>query len=77
MWCNKHYENILQRDYKAENSSEDQLKEWLRKSFLNVDDDLKKPEHHKYLQDLRKEQPPNKPPLLQILESSKPKDNSE
>ena len=53
---------------------EDELKEWLRKSFLNVDEDLKKPEHVKYLQQLRKDKPPNKPPLLQILESSKSKD---
>jgi serine/threonine protein phosphatase PrpC len=73
VWCQEHYEQILNRDYNTTHS-EQERKEWLRKSFLNVDEDLKKPEHLKRLQELRKEKPPNKPPLLQILEQSKPKD---
>jgi serine/threonine protein phosphatase PrpC len=42
VWCNKHYENILNRDFNKDHSEEER-KEWLRKSFLNVDEDLKKP----------------------------------
>lgn len=40
----------------------------MRKSFLNVDDELKKQEVQKYLSNLRKDVPPNKSPLLKILE---------
>lgn len=73
VWCQQNYEQILSRDFNG-GHSENERKEWLRKSFLKVDEDLKKPEHLKKLQELRKEKPPNKPPLLQILEQSKPKD---
>ncbi len=72
-WCQAHYEGVLNRDHKKD-VSEEELKEWLRKSFLTVDEDLRTPEHQKYIKDLRKTVPPNKPPLLQILESTKPKD---
>ena len=39
VWCQKHYEDILQRDFNK-TQNEDELKEWLRKSFLKVDEDL-------------------------------------
>jgi len=44
IWCQKYYEEILNRDQK-DNGSEAEKKEWLRKSFLIVDEDLKTPVH--------------------------------
>jgi len=48
VWCQKYYEDILSRDFNPDQNDEE-VKEWLRKSFLNVDEDLRKPEHLKYL----------------------------
>jgi len=76
IWCSKFYELILRKDY-AEQGSEDDRKEWLRKSFLNVDVELQKHETQKYLANLRKDVPPNKSPLIQILEASRKQNEEE
>lgn len=77
IWCSKFYEMILSKDFNQE-ASEADYKEWLRRSFLNVDVEIVKQDAQNYLQKLRREQPPAKPPLLQILEASKkPSDKEE
>ena len=47
--------------------------EWLRKSFLEVDVELRKPEGQNRIGDLRREKPPKKPPILSILGEDKDK----
>jgi hypothetical protein len=41
-----------------------QTEEWLRQSFLKVDEELRKPEGQNELGDLRRAQPPQKPKIL-------------
>jgi len=45
----------------------------MRTSFLDVDVELKKPEGQNELGDLRREKPPAKPPIFEILDRSKAK----
>ena len=42
-------------------------KEWLRQSFLNVDEELKTQKGQNEVGDLRREKPPKKPAILNIL----------
>jgi serine/threonine protein phosphatase PrpC len=53
-------------------TKEDDIKEWLRRSFLIVDEEIQKPVNQDFLANIRRTQPPNKPPLLMMLEQSKP-----
>jgi serine/threonine protein phosphatase PrpC len=72
VWCHNHYQDILTNSQnKIQDSS---VEEWLRTSFLAVDDELRKPEGQNELGDLRRAQPPAKPPIFEILDRSKPKD---
>ena len=43
-------------------------REWLRKSFLDVDVEVEKYEGQKELAELRKSKPPKKPAVLSILQ---------
>ena len=70
IWCSKFYELILQKEFDPTKPEEDQ-KEWLRQSFLNVDVEICKDSTQTFLKKLRKDQPQAKAPLMQILEASK------
>jgi len=65
VFCQNHYEDILEKDKKMIDSGEH--KEWLRKSFLNVDDELREEKGQNELGDLRRQKPPKKPAILNIL----------
>jgi len=75
IYCQRHYENILKRD--VETIKTESVEEWLRKSFLNVDVELVKPEGQNEMGDMRREFPPAKPAILEILDKGKKKDSSE
>ena len=60
VWCDQNYMKIL-ADGKDQ---EEDTKEWLRTSFLNVDVEISKPEGQDAIGNLRREKPPAKPPLL-------------
>ena len=68
VYCDKNYMKILAD---GKNQEED-TKEWLRTSFMNVDVEITKPEGQDAIGNLRREKPPAKPPLLQILDQNKP-----
>lgn len=51
--------------------------EWLRQSFLNIDIELRTPQGQNELRALRKEKPPKKPALLNILSDEKDKKDDE
>ena len=53
------------------------VREWLRVSFLNVDVELKTPKGQNELGDLRREKPPKKPALLNILSDERDKKDEE
>ena len=53
------------------------MKEWLRLSFLYVDDELKTAQGQNELGDLRREKPPKKPALLNILSDERDKKDEE
>ena len=72
VWCNKHYEDVLTNTVTQDKG----INEWLRVSFLNVDKEIEKKEGQDEIGDLRREQPPAKPPLLQILDQNKSSDPS-
>lgn len=85
VYCGARYKEILNGiDSKALPGDRDaQVREWLRKSFLKVDEelraDLKKEEGAGILAAYRKEQPPKKPHILKILgdaEKKEPKEQS-
>lgn len=46
--------------------SEDE-REWLRRSFLKVDDEIRTPKGQNSIGDLRREKPPKKPPIMNLL----------
>jgi len=46
--------------------SEDE-REWLRRSFLKVDDEIRTPNGQNAIGDLRREKPPKKPPIMNLL----------
>lgn len=73
VFSNKHYENILQKEFKGTKD----VKEGLRVSFLNVDVELKTPSGQNELGDLRREKPPKKPALLNILSDDREKKEDE
>lgn len=56
---------------------EKDVKEGLRVSFLNVDVELKTPQGQNELGDLRREKPPKKPALLNILSDDREKKEDE
>ena len=56
---------------------EKDVREWLRVSFLNVDVELKTPKGQNELGDLRREKPPKKPALLNILSDERDKKDEE
>lgn len=47
--------------------SEDETKEWLRKSFLKVDEELETGEAKETLKQMRRDEPPKKPEMMQLL----------
>jgi serine/threonine protein phosphatase PrpC len=53
--------------------SKTNTREWLRQSFLKVDDELRKPEGQNAIGDLRRDKPPKKPAILNILGEDKDK----
>jgi len=53
------------------------VREGLRVSFLNVDVELKTPNGQNELGDLRREKPPKKPALLNILSDDREKKEDE
>ena len=61
----KNYQQIL-KDQSLFTSKED-IKEGLRRSFLNVDERLEAPEGMQFLEAMKKENPPAKSPLMKIL----------
>lgn len=71
VYAQMHYEKILGKEYEKLGSKDE--KEWLRLSFLNVDDELKKPEGQDIVGNLRREKPPKKPAILNILGEDKDK----
>lgn len=74
VFSNKHYEDILQKEF---NKKTKDVKEGLRVSFLNVDVELKTPAGQNELGDLRREKPPKKPALLNILSDDREKKEDE
>jgi len=73
VYSNKHYEDLLIKGLKEEKD----VKEWLRLSFLSVDDELKTAQGQNELGDLRREKPPKKPALLNILSDERDKKDEE
>jgi len=65
IFCQNHYEEILSKDMAMEGKGEQQ--EWLRQSFLKVDDEIRTPAGQDEIGDLRRDQPPKKPAILNIL----------
>ena len=65
VFCNKHYETILDETRDTIKSSDE--KEWLRQSFLKVDDKLRLPGGQNEIGDLRREKPPKKAAFLNML----------
>ena len=74
VFSNKHYEEILTTELKK---NEKDVREGLRLSFLNVDVELKTPQGQNELGDLRREKPPKKPALLNILSDERDKKDEE
>lgn len=74
VFSNKHYEEILTTELKKQ---EKDVREGLRLSFLNVDVELKTPQGQNELGDLRREKPPKKPALLNILSDERDKKDEE
>ena len=74
VFSNKHYEDILTKEMKMK---EKDVREWLRVSFLNVDVELKTAQGQNELGDLRREKPPKKPALLNILSDERDKKDEE
>lgn len=64
IWCRKNYEQIVEDGYPGDGKDEPTQKEWLRKTFLKVDEKIALPEAQDFLGNLRRTEPPNKPPLL-------------
>ena len=60
VWAFDHYPKILKETFKP-NMNEDETKEWLRRSFLIVDEQLETDEHVAKLIKMRTEVPPAKP----------------
>lgn len=74
VFSNKHYEEILTKEFKQNNKD---VQEGLRLSFLNVDVELMTPQGQNELGDLRREKPPKKPALLNILSDERDKKDEE
>lgn len=71
VYTRKHYEQILGKDY--DDVGQQDEREWLRQSFLKVDEELKTPKGQNEVGDLRREKPPKKPAILNILGDDKDK----
>lgn len=65
VYCKKHFPEILQSEA-ALCDSEGEGK-WMQRSFLKVDEMLRTEEGQNELGDLRREKPPKKPAILNIL----------
>ena len=65
VFCNNHYEEILEKHKDLLNK--DGEREWLRMSFLKVDEELRTEKGQNELGDLRRAKPPKKPAILNIL----------
>ena len=75
IYCNLNYQKILKNS--ANLIKENGEQEWLRRSFLAVDDELRTVKGYNQLGDLRREKPPKKPALLSILSDDKDKKEEE
>ena len=62
IYCGNHYIDILKSQSKL--IDEISTAEWLRRSFLDVDKELRADDGKKEIADLRKEKPPKKSPIL-------------
>ena len=71
---NAHYEEILKKEFKSKDKD---VREGLRVSFLNVDVELKTPQGQNELGNLRRDKPPKKPALLNILSDEREKKEDE
>ena len=69
VYCSEQYEKILNdcKDLQDTHST----KEWLRQSFLKVDEHLLTPDVQKYIDELRIAKPPEKSVFLQKKETVK------
>jgi len=65
VFCNNHYEDILERNKDLRDKEGE--REWLRASFLKVDEELRTEKGQNELGDLRRAKPPKKPAILNIL----------
>lgn len=75
VYCKNHYLDILKREKDLIEKESEQ--EWLRQSFLKVDDDLKKDDSQNELGNLRRELPPKRPAIMNILQDSADKKKPE
>lgn len=73
-YCKKHYEQALgeNTDYKS-----DKTLDGLKQSFLKMDDMLVNGGGLKEVGQLRKDEPPNKSPLLKVLTEAGPKEGTD
>lgn len=74
VFSNAHYEEILKKEFKSKDKD---VREGLRVSFLNVDVELKTPQGQNELGNLRRDKPPKKPALLNILSDEREKKEDE
>jgi serine/threonine protein phosphatase PrpC len=69
VYCSDHYGQILSD--KTSVIDEQGIEEWLRRSFLDVDTALRTEEGQTKLGNLRREKPPKKSPIIQMLAGDK------
>lgn len=74
VFSNAHYEEILKKEFKSKDKD---VREGLRVSFLNVDVEIKTPQGQNELGNLRRDKPPKKPALLNILSDEREKKEEE
>lgn len=84
VYCGEYYRKILNEKKPGDVKPPDggsghdaQVEEWLRQSFLAVDDKLRSKEGKEVLADYRRAQPPKKPHILKILGDAEKKEPKE
>lgn len=69
VYCGEQYGDILAKnEIIVELNQDEAVKEWLRTSFLRVDERLRTDEGQNAIGDMRRAKPPKKPPILSILQ---------